>query len=61
VYELLQISPEIKRLIVTNADYDAIRAVAQREGMRTLGQESLGLVVKDVTTIAEVIRTIHLL
>jgi len=61
VYELLQITPEIKRLIVGSADYDSIRAVAQLEGMRTLGQESLSLVVRDVTTIAEVIRTIHLL
>jgi type IV pilus assembly protein PilB len=61
VYELLRITPEIKKLIVGSADYDAIRAVAQHEGMRTLGQESLDLVVKDVTTIAEVIRTIHLL
>jgi type IV pilus assembly protein PilB len=61
VYELLEISPEIKRLIVGSADYDALRAMAQQEGMSTLGQQSLGLVVKDVTTIAEVIRTIHTL
>jgi type IV pilus assembly protein PilB len=59
VYELLRVTPEIKRLIVSSSDHDAIRLMAQREGMRSLGQEAMSLVVNDVTTLAEVIRTIH--
>jgi len=59
VYELLRVTPEIKRLIVGSTDHDAIRVMAQQEGMRTLGQEAMNLVISDVTTLAEVIRTIH--
>jgi type IV pilus assembly protein PilB len=59
VYELLRVTPEIKGLIVSSSDHDAIRLMAQQEGMRTLGQEAMSLVVNDVTTLAEVIRTIH--
>jgi type IV pilus assembly protein PilB len=59
VYELLQVTPEIKRLIVSSSDHDAIRVMARQEGMRTLGQEAMTLIVNDVTTLAEVIRTIH--
>jgi len=59
VYELLRVTPEIKRLIVSSSDHDAIRVMAQEEGMRSLGQEAMTLVVNDVTTLAEVIRTIH--
>jgi type IV pilus assembly protein PilB len=59
VYELLKVTPDIKRLIVGSADYDSIRAMAQSEGMRTLGQESMSLVVNDITTLAELIRSIH--
>ncbi|HVA09447.1 MAG TPA: GspE/PulE family protein, partial [Acidimicrobiales bacterium] len=59
VYELLRVTPEIKGLIVSSSDHDAIRLMAQREGMRTLSQEAMSLVVNDVTTLAEVIRTIH--
>ncbi len=59
VYELLQVTPEIKRLIVSSSDHDAIRVMARQEGMRTLGQEAMTLIANDVTTVAEVIRTIH--
>jgi len=61
VYELLKVTPEIKRLIVGSSDHDAIRLMAQQEGMRTLGQEAMALVVSDVTTLAEVIRTVYTL
>ena len=59
VYELLQMTPEIKRLIVGWATQDELRRLAQKQGMRTLREEAINLVAQDVTTIAEVIRSIY--
>jgi type IV pilus assembly protein PilB len=59
VYELLRISPEIKRLIVGWATQEEIRRLAIAQGMRTLLEEALSLVSQDVTTISEVIRGIY--
>lgn len=61
VYELLQMTPEIKRLIVGWATQDELRRLAQKQGMRTLRQEAIDLVAQDTTTIAEVIRSIYAL
>jgi type IV pilus assembly protein PilB len=61
VYELLRITPEIKRLIVGWATQDELRALAQKQGMRTLRQEAIDLVAQDVTTVSEVIRCIYAL
>ena len=35
--------------------------MAEKQGMRTLRQEGIDLVVRDVTTISEVIRSIYAL
>ena len=59
VYELLRITPEIKRLIVGWATQEEIRRMAISQGMRTLLQEGLALVHSDTTTISEVIRVIY--
>jgi type IV pilus assembly protein PilB len=59
VYELLRITPEIKRLIVGWATQEEIRRMAISQGMRTLLQEGLNLVKSDTTTISEVIRVIY--
>ncbi|HZQ79795.1 MAG TPA: ATPase, T2SS/T4P/T4SS family [Acidimicrobiia bacterium] len=59
VYELLRITPEIKRLIVGWATQEEIRRMAIAQGMRTLLQEGLNLVANDTTSIAEVIRVIY--
>jgi type IV pilus assembly protein PilB len=59
VYELLRITPEIKRLIVGWATQEEIRRMAISQGMRTLLQEGLNLVGNDTTTISEVIRVIY--
>jgi type IV pilus assembly protein PilB len=59
VYELLQMTPEIKRLIVGWATQDELRRLAQKQGMRTLRDEAIDLVSQDTTTIAEVIRSIY--
>jgi len=59
VYELLRITPELKRLIVGWATQEEIRRTAVAQGMRTLLQEGVDLVASDTTTIAEVIRVIY--
>ncbi len=61
VYELLRITPEIKRLVVGWATQDELRRLAERQGMRTLREEAMELVTKDVTTVGEVIRSIYAL
>ena len=58
IYELLRITPELRRLIVGWATQDELRKLAVAQGMRTLAMEALSLVDQDVTTIAEVVRTL---
>ena len=61
VYELLQMTPEIKRLIVGWATQEELRRLAQKQGMRTLREEAISLVAQDITTVSEVIRSIYAL
>src|SRR5579884_91119 len=59
VFEVMKITPEIKRLIVGWATQEEIQRMAVSQGMRTLADEGIRLVTEDVTTIAEVIRGIY--
>ncbi len=61
IYELLIMTPEIRRLVVGWATQEELRALAVKQGMRTLRQEALNLVSQDITTIAEVIRSVYTL
>ncbi len=61
IYELLTMSPEIRRLIVGWATQEELRTLAVKQGMRTLRQEALRLVAQDITTISEVIRSVYTL
>jgi type IV pilus assembly protein PilB len=61
IYELLIMSPEIKRLIVGWATQEELRTLAVKQGMRTLSQEAISLVAQDVTSVAEVIRSVYTL
>jgi len=54
--EVLPIAPEIKRLILRRSDADAIRAAAEKTGMRTLRRHGLDLVASGQTTLDEVLR-----
>jgi type IV pilus assembly protein PilB len=56
VYELLTITPEIRRLVVGSPTEEDLRAQAIAQGMRTLRQEAIDLVARDVTTLAEVMK-----
>ena len=59
VYEVLEISDEIRTMVVARATPQEIRAEAVRHGMRTMAHEAIALVTADVTTIDEVIRTVY--
>ena len=61
VYELLRITPEIKRLVVGWATQDELRRLAERQGMRSLREEAINLVARNITTVSEVIRSIYTL
>ena len=59
VYELLVMTPEMKRLIVGFATEDELRDLAKKQGMRTIQDEAISLISKDLTTSAEVVRSIY--
>ena len=59
VYELMRITPEIKRLIVGWATQEELQRMAVSQGMQTLRDEAIRLIADDVTTISEVIRSIY--
>ena len=59
VYELLKISPAIHQLVVEHATTERVRQLAIDEGMRPMIAEAVNLVEADITTVAEVIRTLY--
>lgn len=62
VYELLKLTEEMRALVVApNPSHDDMRRLAQEQGMRSMRQEAIRLVDEDVTTVAEVVRTIYTL
>lgn len=56
IFEVLEVSKEVKKLIVSKADADIIEAAAVKEGMKTMMQDGLEKVSKGLTTIEEVLR-----
>jgi type IV pilus assembly protein PilB len=61
VYELLVMTPELRRLVVGWATQEELRNMAMKQGMRTMRQEAISLVDQGVTTIEEVIRSMYTL
>jgi type IV pilus assembly protein PilB len=61
VYELLRMTPAMKRLVATQPSYDDVRELASSQGTRTLREEAVQLVADGVTTVAEVVRSIYVL
>jgi type IV pilus assembly protein PilB len=56
IYSVMEVSEEIKDLIVNLAPESKISDVARREGMRTLREDGLDKVRAGVTSIEEVVR-----
>jgi type IV pilus assembly protein PilB len=61
IYEVLPITDELKELIVARASLADLRDAAEAIGMRTLSNQAIDLVATNVTTIAEVLRTVYVL
>ena len=60
VFEVLRISDGIKRLLVRDAAPDALRDQATAEGMVPLRRAGITKIDEGLTTIAEVMRSVHL-
>jgi len=56
IFELMELTDEIRRLIMSNADAIAITNVARRNGMRNLREDGWFKVREGVTTVDEVLR-----
>ena len=56
IYEILLMSPELRKLITPAADIAAIRELASREGMKPLRISGAMKVAAGVTTLDEVVR-----
>jgi type IV pilus assembly protein PilB len=59
VYEFMPVTDAVKEVLVERGSPAQIRAVAAAEGTRSLLGEAMRLVAEDVTTIAEVARSIY--
>ena len=58
VFEMLRIDDRIRDLIANRAPLATLQELAAAGGMRTLQDECLRLVIEDVTTVAEIIRSL---
>jgi type II secretory ATPase GspE/PulE/Tfp pilus assembly ATPase PilB-like protein len=56
VYELLEMSPEIRKLVHTGADHDQLEARAVEDGMVPLNVQSLALARSGVISLSEAFR-----
>ena len=56
IYEMLALSPEIKKLVIKDAELAKIKALAQREGMKPLRLSGTEKVVAGLTTAEEIIK-----
>ncbi len=56
IFELLQVTPEVRRLIFDNASQDEIRDMAFEQGMETLRVHGISKAKRGMTTLAEVLR-----
>jgi len=59
VYEVLRVTDQLKSLIVANASHDELKEMAADQGMVTLQEQAMKLVERDISTVAEIMRTIY--
>lgn len=56
IFELLEITPDVRNLITERKDAQAIKSAALREGFRPLQKYAVDKIIKGITTIEEVLR-----
>ena len=59
IYEIMKITPSIKRLISRHAEAEEIKKQAISEGMNTLKMAAVNAVKDGVTTIAEMVKATY--
>jgi type IV pilus assembly protein PilB len=60
IFEILRVTDEFKRLLVRESSPDVLRGQAIQDGMTTLRESGLARIDEGLTTIGEVMRSIHL-
>ncbi len=60
IFEVLEITEQIRPLVLSNASDSAIRLAATEGGMRTMGEDGLKRVLAGQTTLDEVARVVYL-
>jgi len=58
IYEILRISPEIRKMIVDGGSDDVIKQQAVKEGMKTLNKSAVDEVLNGVTALDELMRVV---
>lgn len=56
IFELLQMTDEIRELVMRNANADDIKKLAQKQGMTTMVEDGITKVLSGMTTLEEVFR-----
>ena len=56
IYDLMPITYELRQLILKDAPSSEIRAMAERQGMKTMRQAGMAKVLEGTTTTQEVLR-----
>jgi general secretion pathway protein E len=56
IYEFLEITPEIRTMIMDRKDAQSIKAAAMKSGFKTLQKDAIEKIIKGITTIEEVLR-----
>ena len=59
IYEIMTITPNVKRLIAAGATAEEIKAAAEAEGMSTLRNSAAKYVREGVTSIAEMMKATY--
>jgi type IV pilus assembly protein PilB len=57
-YELLRVTPGMRRLIAANAHYDDVRAQALADGMEPMRSDALRKAADGITTVSEAVRSV---
>jgi type IV pilus assembly protein PilB len=60
VYEVLPVSDEMRQGLVSGMSPADLRELAEKNGMKSLREEAVQLVSRDLTTIDEVLRTVYI-
>ena len=56
VYEIMQVTPELKRLITAKANTEELKNAALKDGMHTLRMSAAQYVIEGITTITEMLK-----